>query len=50
MLLFWLVFISYYTVHWHEGITVFKIPDVMAAVLEGNKNDSEIIYYTYSDT
>jgi len=47
MLLVWLIFISYYTVHWHEGIFVFKIPDVMGAVLEGKQIDSEIIPYTY---
>ena len=50
MLLVWLIFISYYTVHWHEGISVFKIPDVMGAALEGKQIASETISYTYSDT
>lgn len=50
MLLIWLIFMSYYMVHWHQGISVFKIPDVMGPWLEGKQIDSEIISYTYSDT
>lgn len=44
------LYISFYMVQWYEGISIFKIPDVVGAELEGKQTDSEIISFTYSDT
>lgn len=48
MLLVWLIFIPYYTNHWYEGISVFKILDVTGTVLEGKQIDSKITTFTYN--